>query len=66
MRDAFGERLAITCNPQLAEDEAVLTSSQLSVSFSLSRYFHQVLEWIRTENDMAGSEWQTRIDDENA
>ncbi|WP_440866939.1 type III secretion system stator protein SctL [Symbiopectobacterium purcellii] len=66
MRDAFGERLAIVCDPQLARDEAVLTSSQLSVSFSLSRHFQQVLAWIDTESELGIQEPEARLDDENA
>ncbi|MCW2474988.1 MULTISPECIES: HrpE/YscL family type III secretion apparatus protein [unclassified Symbiopectobacterium] len=66
MREAFGERLAIACNPQLAVDEAVLTSSQLSVSFSLSRHFQQVLAWIDTENELGIHQREVRRDDENA
>lgn len=65
MRDAFGERLAIVCDPQLAMDEAVLTSSQLSVSFSLSRHFQQVLAWIDTEDDLGIQEQEARLDDED-
>ncbi|MCW2481572.1 HrpE/YscL family type III secretion apparatus protein [Candidatus Symbiopectobacterium sp. NZEC135] len=66
MRDAFGERLAIVCDPHLAMDEAVLTSSQLSVSFSLSRHFQQVLAWIDIENELVIEEREVRSDDENA
>lgn len=66
MRDAFGERLAIVCDSQLAVDEAVLTSSQLSVSFSLSRHFQQVLAWIDTENELSVQEREATRDDENA
>lgn len=66
MRDAFGERLAIVCDPQLARDEAVLTSSQLSVSFSLSRHFQQVLAWIDTESELGIQEPEAKSDDENA
>lgn len=66
MRDAFGERLAIVCDSQLAVDEAVLTSSQLSVSFSLSRHFQQVLAWIDTENELGIQEREATRDDENA
>lgn len=66
MRDAFGERLAIVCDPQLAMDKAVLTSSLLSVSFSLSRHFQQVLAWIDTESDLGIQEREARLDDENA
>lgn len=65
MRDAFGERLAIVCDSQLAMDEVVLTSSQISVSFSLSWHFQQVLAWIDTENDRGIQEREARLDDEN-
>lgn len=66
IRDALGERVEIACNPQLAQDEAVLTSSQLCVSFSLSRHFQQVLAWIDTENELGIRDRGEKLDDENA
>lgn len=50
-QDKFGTLLTVKVNPALARDEAVLASSQLSLSVSPHRHFQQLLKWLRTTGD---------------
>lgn len=49
--ERFGERLTVSAAPSLARDQAVLISSQLSLSFSLSRHLQQLFDWLSLSGD---------------
>lgn len=45
--EAFGERFTLVAEPIFAVDQVELSSARLSVEFSLSRHFQQLLAWLR-------------------
>lgn len=67
VRDTFGERLTVGVNSSLARDEAILASAQHSVSFSLSRHFQQLLDWLLApcETEMPDSGAAQSLEDDD-
>jgi len=49
MVDEFGTRFTLILEPDFACDRAVLSSCQLSVEFSLSDHFQELLTWLRPQ-----------------
>lgn len=47
-QDKFGQQLTVNVDSSLARDEAVLASSQLSLTLSPRRHFRSLLRWLRT------------------
>ncbi|MFP1922626.1 type III secretion system stator protein SctL [Lonsdalea quercina] len=48
MRAEFGSRFTFVPEPDFPRDHAVLASFQLSVTFSLSNHFQQLLTWLHS------------------
>jgi len=55
----FGSRFTLVTEPQFPCDRAILASPQLSVAFSLSDHFQQLLAWLRSADPASG------VSDEN-
>lgn len=57
MRETFGERLTLVADPSFTVDQAELSSLLLSVEFSLSLHFKQLLSWLRQSESLPGGSY---------
>ncbi|NLS55324.1 type III secretion system stator protein SctL [Hafnia alvei] len=56
VRAALGSRFTLVLEPEFSHDHVILASPQLSVAFSLSNHFQQLLTWLRSPQREAGEQ----------
>ncbi|WP_145558805.1 type III secretion system stator protein SctL [Yersinia mollaretii] len=56
VRVALGSRFTFVLEPEFSHDHVILASPQLSVAFSLSNHFQQLLTWLRSPQPEAGEQ----------
>lgn len=52
-RREFGDRLTIVTHPDFIPDKAILSSPQISITFSPSRHFQQLIGWLQAEEEQS-------------